>query len=390
MPPQAQEQSKSLAQRVIEAVPFDTFVAMLPAPYRPMANRMLLRAQLYIKKSKDLQECTLPSLVQCILDAGQSGFCLDGKMAHAVKFNTKISKKGEPDRWAAIATYMPDFKGLVDMARRHGQIIECHCHHRHQNDAFSYRFTGGKWEFDFEPMISGPRGLYLGTWCALNLPSGQIAFEYMEREEIEHIRHKSKAKDSGPWVTDWPEMAKKTVIRRTLKRFATDPELADLLDRDDAAMGIIDEIADTEDRTAPVPASGRKLDHLTQRLSHQPSNDWMQDAGMPSGGEEERETVEEPRGRQQETKREERREEREPEPQQQQRRSPEDENRSSKAEEAFRYWDQLINDCDDAEDLLAIQNKVDADQDLSITGRTTLIDTCVGKHSKLKKGRGRK
>ena len=39
----------------------------------------------------------------------------------------------------------------------------------------------------------------------------------MSRAEIEAVRSQSKAGTKGPWVTHWPEMAKKTVIRRLFK-----------------------------------------------------------------------------------------------------------------------------------------------------------------------------
>jgi recombination protein RecT len=42
-------------------------------------------------------------------------------------------------------------------------------------------------------------------------------FEFMNRAEIEKIRARSKAADSGPWISDYNEMAKKTVIRRHIK-----------------------------------------------------------------------------------------------------------------------------------------------------------------------------
>ena len=39
----------------------------------------------------------------------------------------------------------------------------------------------------------------------------------MTVDEVESIRNRSKAKDRGPWVTDYEAMALKTVIRRAAK-----------------------------------------------------------------------------------------------------------------------------------------------------------------------------
>ena len=46
--------------------------------------------------------------------------------------------------------------------------------------------------------------------------SGGVNPEILD-SEIELIRSRGRAKDNGPWVTDWNEMAKKTVFRRLSK-----------------------------------------------------------------------------------------------------------------------------------------------------------------------------
>ena len=60
--------------------------------------------------------------------------------------------------------------------------------------------------------------------------------DVMSRAEIEKVRGRSRASASGPWVTDFVEMAKKTVLRRLAKlapmsvedqRLVTADELAD-------------------------------------------------------------------------------------------------------------------------------------------------------------------
>ena len=40
---------------------------------------------------------------------------------------------------------------------------------------------------------------------------------YMSKEDIEKHRKRSKASGSGPWVTDYEEMSKKTVFRSVFK-----------------------------------------------------------------------------------------------------------------------------------------------------------------------------
>ena len=49
------------------------------------------------------------------------------------------------------------------------------------------------------------------------LKGGGVQFEVMSRAEIEAVRVQSKAGKSGPWVTHWEEMARKTVVRKLFK-----------------------------------------------------------------------------------------------------------------------------------------------------------------------------
>lgn len=54
----------------------------------------------------------------------------------------------------------------------------------------------------------------------------------MTFDEIEAIRKRSKASSSGPWKTDWDEMAKKTVFRRASKWIQLSPHLDRALEHD--------------------------------------------------------------------------------------------------------------------------------------------------------------
>ena len=73
----------------------------------------------------------------------------------------------------------------------------------------------------------------------------------MTVQEVEAIRNRSKASEFGPWVTDFEEMAKKTVLRRLLKRLPLSSEnyaLAQAVEVDNkAALGEAEISADIID-----------------------------------------------------------------------------------------------------------------------------------------------
>jgi recombination protein RecT len=80
----------------------------------------------------------------------------------------------------------------------------------------------------------------------------------MTRAEVDAIRARSRSRDDGPWVTDYAEMAKKTVLRRTLKLCPKSTEMKQALalenavDSGESTAGILEAEWTEADPTAPV------------------------------------------------------------------------------------------------------------------------------------------
>jgi recombination protein RecT len=66
------------------------------------------------------------------------------------------------------------------------------------------------------------------------MKDGGVQFEVMSRSEIDGIRSRSKSSGSGPWVTDYPEMARKTVLRRLCKYLPMSSELASAMESEES------------------------------------------------------------------------------------------------------------------------------------------------------------
>jgi recombination protein RecT len=92
-----------------------------------------------------------------------------------------------------------------------------------EKDDFKFwRDTEGD-HFRHEP--AWERGKVKGAYCVARFANEEAPqIERMSVEEIESVRARSRAKDDGPWVTDFNEMAKKTVIKRASKRWPLSPE----------------------------------------------------------------------------------------------------------------------------------------------------------------------
>ena len=242
------ELSKAL-EAVLEATPAQRFKAidtalqsridqieeLLPPQMKGQGARLAKRAVLTLnRKPKDYEDVTPQSFVRCVLEAAENGFAVDGKYAYAIIYNNKVSKKGEPDRWAKEAQMQLSYMALVAVARRLGILKDSYARLVRENDEFEISETNGKSCLTYRPALKSP-GALIGAYAVAILPDGSCRWEWMDQEDIDKIRARSKSwqNRNGPWLTDDGEMRKKTVLRRLLKMYGDDPAMQRALDMDD-------------------------------------------------------------------------------------------------------------------------------------------------------------
>lgn len=214
-PPAIVELRQQLEQRARE------FQAALPGHLPP--DRFIRVAVTAIQNNPDLLRVDRRSLLTAAMKAAQDGLLPDGREGALVIFRDR--ERGE------IAQWLPMIAGLRKKARQTGLVATWEAHVVHQNDSFDY-------ELGDEPFIRhrpavGERGAPIGAYSICKLKSGEVSREFMSIAEITVIRARSRAKDSGPWVTDFSEMCRKTVARRHSKVLPTSNDLDEVLRRDD-------------------------------------------------------------------------------------------------------------------------------------------------------------
>ena len=87
----------------------------------------------------------------------------------------------------------------------------------YENDRFVYTL-GDNESILHEPLLDGDRGKPKAAYAIARLRNGHLDREVMTVSDVEKVRAASRARDSGPWVQWWDEMARKTVLRRLAKR----------------------------------------------------------------------------------------------------------------------------------------------------------------------------
>lgn len=190
---------KTLAQKIEQMKP--EIARALPKHLNP--DRVARIAVTVMRRTPKLAECTPESFLGALMTCAQLGL-EPGPLGHAylVPYGNEV-------------TFIAGYRGLVDLSRRSGQVQSVSARVVRDGDEFDY-------EFGLEPKLKHkPRAdvdqPVTYAYAVVKLKDGGVDFDVMTKAEVDAIRKRSKASGSGPWVTDYPEMAKKTVLRRLLK-----------------------------------------------------------------------------------------------------------------------------------------------------------------------------
>lgn len=184
---------------------------VLPKHLTP--ERVIQMATTLISRSPELAECSVESLIGATMQASILGFEPVAALGQCyyVPFNNKKNNKRE-------VQFIIGYKGMIELARRSGEIETVYTQVVYENDEFEY-------EFGLEPKLvhrpdTGERGKMTHAYAVCKFKDGGFAFEVMSKSDIDKIKSKSQAGSSNfsPWNSGYyDEMARKTVIRRLFK-----------------------------------------------------------------------------------------------------------------------------------------------------------------------------
>lgn len=184
------------------------------------AERLLKVAQIAATTTPALAKCDVPSLIGAIGQCAQMGLEPNTVLGHAylLPFNTKRKDASGNEKWVNSVQVIIGYKGLIDLARRSGQIVSIAAHEVCQNDKFELVY-GLDEKLNHTPAM-GERGEVIGFYAIAKLKDGGHAFEFMSRFQVEEIKAASERKnkrESSVWKDHFVEMGRKTVIRRLAK-----------------------------------------------------------------------------------------------------------------------------------------------------------------------------
>jgi recombination protein RecT len=158
------------------------------------------------------------------------------------------------------AQFQAGYLGLVKLARQSGDVLDVEARVVRERDYLDIAFgTGG--HVVHRPWIEGrdgpeDPGARQGVWFRAVLRNAPDHIGWMSAAQVEAIRRRSKAADTGPWVTDWEAMARKTVTRAELKWLPRSSALTRAMEAEEIIEGRAELVSDA---VAPSGAQARLL-----------------------------------------------------------------------------------------------------------------------------------
>ena len=216
--------------------------------------RMVVAA---VSKTPDLLDCTPRSIVLATAQAAVLG--LEPNSPLGLAYLVPFKKQ---------AQFIPGYKGLIRLAYNSGEINWIQARAIRERDTYELDY-GTDQRLVHRPFLAGDAGPLVGVYSVVEMKGGAKLFEFMTATEVEAIRRRSQSAGNGPWVTDFEEMAKKTVLRRHTKTLPLSEEkLARAMEHqaiaesgngpDFSDVNIID-ITDDQDDDAPPADRGAAL-----------------------------------------------------------------------------------------------------------------------------------
>lgn len=233
----------------------DLFEQMKPAiqqaiPQHMTPERLLRIATTSIRSNPKLKVCTPESLLGAVMQCAQLGL-EPSILGHCYLIPYRNKKKDENGRelgWVDEAQFQIGYKGLIELARRTGQISSIMAHAVHENDEFEYEY-GIDEKLRHVPADSD-RGAITKYYAYAKFKDGGYSFLVMSKRDIEIHRDrftKSKNRQGkiyGPWLDHFDEMAKKTVLKALMKYMPISVEFQRAVDQDGTTKHFTDEAED--------------------------------------------------------------------------------------------------------------------------------------------------
>ncbi len=236
---------------------------VLPKHLTP--ERLIKIALVAASRNPVLLQCSQTSILQAVMQAAELGLEPSGVLGSAYLVPFRNRKTGQYE-----ATLIPGYRGLIELALRSESVLRIEARVVRDGDTFELCY-GTEPSLIHKPDFLESDGGMIGVYAVAYLKEGPPQVEYMTKGQVDAIRVRSRSANEGPWVSDYEEMARKTVVRRLCKYLPASAGLNRALEAESEAEAGLPPTAVEE----VEPQS--KTQELVTRLSEQTQNQGVSD-----------------------------------------------------------------------------------------------------------------
>ena len=207
-------------------------------PKHMSSERMYQIALSAINTTPKLAECSPATILSCVMKCSALGLepsAVDGLgRAYILPYRSKQGMQ---------AQLIIGYRGMIDLARRSGQVKSIMARAVYDGDTFEYEFGLNETLRHIPASREHEKGEKpTHVYMIAHFNDGGHYMDVMTFQEVEAVRKRSKASDNGPWVTDYEAMAKKTVIRRAFPYLPVSIEAQNAAASDETSGGFIEQL----------------------------------------------------------------------------------------------------------------------------------------------------
>ena len=158
--------------------------------------------------TESLRRCSPTGIIQAGLNSVKYNFPLDNNLG----FCYVVPYKG-------YAQFQIGWRGYVQLAQRTGQYLCINVTEVKQGEYLGFDIASGRPRLG-EPAENREELPDVGYLAYFKLLNGAEYYYYQTRQQVEAFKNRySPAANCGPWVSNFSEMAKKTILKHLLKNF---------------------------------------------------------------------------------------------------------------------------------------------------------------------------
>ena len=173
----------------------------------------------HVNKNPQLKKADVQSVLEAVMNVAQVGLSLNpvNKLAYLVPRSENVG-----GQWIVKCCLEPSYQGLCKLVTDTGSARQIYSHPVYEGDDFEV-ILGSSMEIVHRPKYKSKEITHV--YMVAILSDGAKHVEVMTREDVDEIRGRSESYKafvaqkikSCVWVSDYSEMARKTVIRRGVK-----------------------------------------------------------------------------------------------------------------------------------------------------------------------------